>query len=227
MTWSTSLRYLIDLLFRRNGFRGEVSPANQNSPNKANEKPRLQIDLIDSNIAWKGVVLHCSATKDTQLDNWQSIVRYHTSYRVDYNIVTKEEFEQAKILRAGKSKPVLQRPWADVGYHGGIEMVDGVLKYQHGRSLNMTGAHAAVAGVSSEYNRTHIGICFVGDFETIPPSKELRDFCLSAIRTIMDKYGIAKENIIGHREVYDALGVPRQKTCPGSLWDMNSFREDL
>ena len=43
----------------------------------------------------------------------------------------------------------------------------------------------------------------------------------------MDAYNINRENVIGHREVFDALGVPRQKNCPGDMWDLDKFRNEL
>ena len=173
MNWLESFKYIVDSLFNRNGYRGEVSPdIKPKKPEEPEEKskPRADISLSDTDVAWEGIVWHHSATKDTTLDNWKSIVKYHTSYRMDGRIVSKEEFVKAK---TDGVKAYYQSRWRAVGYHGGVEWVDGVLKYQKGRPLNMTGAHSGVAGVSNAFNKTYIGLCAVGNFDKEPPSQEL------------------------------------------------------
>lgn len=156
--------------------------------------------------------------------DWDAIRKYHTSYRVDFNIVSKEEFERRLKAKDGKS---FQTPWRDVGYHGGTEWVDGKVIFAKGRPLNMIGAHAGVAGVSSQFNQDYIGLCAVGNFDTVLPKPEHWDFNLRLTRAFMDAFQIPAGHVIGHREVFDRLGVPRQKTCPGTGWDMDLFRSEL
>ncbi len=43
----------------------------------------------------------------------------------------------------------------------------------------------------------------------------------------MEAFAIPADHVIGHREVFDHLGVPRQKSCPGNAWDMGLFRSEL
>ena len=174
--------------------------------------------------AWKGIVWHHSASPDGQTRDWAGIVKYHTSFRVDFDIVSQEEFDRR--LNAGEGK-VFQRPWRDVGYHGGTEWVDGQVVFTWGRPLDQIGAHAGVKGCSNLFNTEYIGLCAIGDFDTAPPRPEHWDLNLQVTRALMQAFQISANRVIGHREVFDRLGVPRQKTCPGKAWDMDLFRKML
>lgn len=189
------------------------------------KKPKLNIviDTLNSR-QWKGIVWHHSASPDGETRDWDAIVRYHTSYRVDYNIVSKEEFEKRLTAKEGKS---FQIPWKAVGYHGGTEWADGKVIFNWGRPLSMIGAHSGVAGVSNQFNQDFIGLCALGNFENVSPKPEHWDFNLALTRAFMEAFSIPIKNIIGHREVFDQLNVPRQKSCPGSAWDMDLFRAEL
>lgn len=59
------------------------------------------------------IVVHHSATTDTDFNNWDSIRKYH----------------------------VEERGWNDIGYHAGIEIENGVFRIKYGRSLTVNGAH--------------------------------------------------------------------------------------
>ena len=64
------------------------------------------------------VILHCSATKDTDSLSWEAIRRYHVD----------------------------TLGWSDIGYHYGIEMYNGQLVYKRGRHPYTQGAHCKAAG---------------------------------------------------------------------------------
>lgn len=190
-------------------------------------KPKPKLDLvIDTSHSqkWDGIVWHHSFSPDTQTRNWDGIVKYHLAYKVDYVVVGKEEFDRRR--KSGEGK-VFQKPWKDVGYHGGTEWIDGKVVFHWGRPLRLTGAHAGVKGVSNKFNEVYIGFCAIGKFDEELPKQEHWDFNLRLTRAFMDAFQIPKEEVIGHREVFDRLGVPRQKTCPGRAWDMNLFRQNL
>ena len=188
-----------------------------------NPKLDIRIDIGRSR-SWKGIVWHHSASPDGMTRDWDGIVKYHTSYRVDFNIVTPQEFERLKAAGQGK---VFQKPWRDVGYHGGTERVNGQGVFNWGRPLSMAGAHAGVEGVSNSFNEDCVGLCAVGDFDKAPPRPEHWDFNLRLTRAFMEAFNIAPDRVIGHREVFDRLGMPRQKSCPGNAWDMDAFRREL
>lgn len=189
------------------------------------DKPKLSIQIDTSRSRpWKGVVWHHSATPDGAIRDWDGIVRFHTSHRVDFRVVSPEEFERRK--QAGQGK-VFQKPWKAVGYHGGTEWVNGQVVFNAGRPLSMAGAHAGVDGVSNSFNEDCLGLCAVGDFDPRAPHPDHWDFNLGLTRAFMEAFDIPADRVIGHREVFDRLGVPRQKTCPGTAWDMESFRRAL
>ncbi len=108
-------------------------------------EPILEIDPKNSR-PWKGLVWHCSATPDQVSRDWPAIVRYHKSFRVDYTPCSEAEFNRRLKAREGK---VFCRPWRDVAYHGGTELVNGEPVFHWGRPLTMIGAHAGVSGVSN------------------------------------------------------------------------------
>lgn len=189
----------------------------------SNEKLDLAIDVAASR-PWKGIVWHHSASPDSPGRDWPGIVKYHTSYRIDFNIVTPEEFERRRAAGDGK---VFQMPWLAVGYNGGTEWVGDEVVFNWGRPLNMVGAHSGVAGCSNIFNEEYLGFCSIGDFDAAPPRPEHWDFNLRLTRAFMGAFNIPASHVIGHREVFDRLGVPRQKSCPGSGWDMEQFRADL
>jgi len=107
--------------------------------------------------------------------------------------------------------------WADNGYHYGIELIDDHYEILAGRMLTETGAHCRQQGM----NQKSIGICFVGNFDLISPHRAQWDLGLKLVRSLMKIFGISKEHVCGHREfaVY--------KSCPGALFDVNRFREEL
>ncbi|OGS06053.1 MAG: hypothetical protein A3J70_08390 [Elusimicrobia bacterium RIFCSPHIGHO2_02_FULL_61_10] len=188
-------------------------------------QPKLDLAIDPSRSRpWKGIVWHHSASPDGVGRDWGAIVRYHTSYRVDFQIVTAEEFERRLKLGEGRS---FQKPWKSVGYHGGTELVNGAAVFNWGRPLVQIGAHAGVKDASNRFNEEYLGLCSIGDFDKAPPSPEHWDFNLRLTRSFMEAFRIPPSHVIGHREVFDRLGVPRQKSCPGRSWDMDTFRSEL
>lgn len=222
MNWLESLNYIIQA-FSKRGKKKPTPKTAIKTPPKEEKKPRILLDL-DTSYEWEGIVWHHSATRDTNYKDWDGIRKYHTSYRIDYNIVDRKEFTDA--LEEGR-KGVFQRPWSDIGYHGGVEMIEGAYEFTWGRPLRRTGAHAAVKGVSNFYNKKYIGMCAIGNYDAEEPPAEMWDLCLRVTRTLMDAYNIPGGNVIGHREVYGKLGVAVQKSCPGTQWNLEKFRDEL
>ena len=207
-----------------------ASSSSQVSTGAKNENSSMRMDAgivkIDKAISrpWKGIVWHHSASPDGAVRDWPGIVKYHTSYRVDFNIVTKDEYDRRLAAKQGKS---FLPPWRDVGYHGGIEMVDGHAMYAPGRPLSEIGAHAGVKNASNRFNTEYLGLCAIGNYDNIIPSEEIWILATVVTWELMRAFSIPATHVIGHREVYDLLGVPREKSCPGRFWDMEAFRKDL
>lgn len=193
--------------------------------NVAVPKPKadLVIDKATSHV-WKGIVWHHSASPDGQTRDWDGIVKYHTSYRIDFDTVSRETYERRLKVHDGK---VFQLPWKSVGYHGGTEWVGDRVVFTGGRSLDQIGAHAGVKGASNLFNTEYLGLCAIGNFDVAPPKPEHWDFNLQVTRKFMEAFNIPASHVIGHREVFERLGVPVQKSCPGKAWDLNLFRSLL
>ena len=187
-------------------------------------REKLALEIPADSQPWKGLVLHHSASPDGQIRDWDGIRKYHTSYRVDFKMVTKVEFMHLLEIKDGT---VFQGAWSDIGYHWGVERVENQLQAIPGRPMAKIGAHSAVKGASGMFNVKYIGFCVVGNYDVSAPDKELWEFCLKAVRTFMEHFRFPSGHVIGHREVFQKLGVPVQKSCPGKAWNMETFRRDL
>ncbi len=139
------------------------------------------------------IVIHHSLTKDGQIVDWQAIRDYHVNHL----------------------------HWRDVGYHYGIELLNGRYEIIKGRLDTEMGAHAL------GFNDMSIGICLIGNYDAITPSEaalyQLRRLC----RSLMAIHRLTPADVIGHWETYARRGVIPQKTCPGKLFDMDAFRKSL
>jgi len=104
--------------------------------------------------------------------------------------------------------------WTDIGYHIIIENQRGMVNAILGRMLNEAGAHCI------GMNWKSIGICMVGNFDETNPPWAILDKCRRVCRSLMQIYNIPKENVHGHREY-------ATKSCPGTLFDLDAFKDDL
>lgn len=191
-------------------------------PQPAKIMPAVVFNVPEKTLAWKGIVWHHSATMDGTANDWESIRRYHMSWRVNGNIVSEAEYYRA----ATSSRNHCEKPWSDIGYHLGIEREGGILRVKLGRAWDRPGAHAGFPG-NNNYNNTFLGCCVIGNFDTVPPDAETMEMCLAVTRQLMESFGIGTENVLGHREAYDRVGTPRLKNCPGIAWNLDVFRSRL
>jgi len=148
---------------------------------------------------WEYIVIHHSFTKDSKTVSWPAIRGYH--------------------------KDTLG--WSDIGYHFGVEIIDDAVEVLVGRPCTLAGAHAKEMGM----NKRGLGICVVGNFDKEAPSGAVWRASQRLTRALMDTFTIPKEKVIGHREVGLMAGFDWQrseyKTCPGRLFDMESYRATL
>lgn len=151
------------------------------------------------------VVIHHSLTKDGQVVDWNAIRKYH-----------KETLG-----------------WNDIGYHFGVERVDGALTTQMGRPVDFAGAHTKEMGM----NYKSIGICVVGNFDEVAPDWMMVNYLRDLIYALTANYPIPVQNVIGHRDVglmagYDwrrigPTGIREYKTCPGILFPLHGLQIEL
>lgn len=132
------------------------------------------------------IIVHCSAGSDHETFDWDQIFDWH----------------------------VIQKGWDYVGYHFGVEQVDGEFYTMVGRPLTREGAHCR----AEHMNPRALGICVVGNFDMIEPEPALYRYLADRlIAPLMDVYGIPLNNVLLHRD------VENKKTCPG----MNFIKSDL
>jgi hypothetical protein len=137
---------------------------------------------------WQGIMLHHSATKDTPGVDREQFKRYHMKVR----------------------------RWDDIGYHGVIEEVNGVYIPIGGRPAYMNGAHcpARVNGVSM--NRTHLGLCFAGNFDLFEMPEEqvivgARQIASWCVMNDIETTAITRHNLW------------RDTDCPGKLFPFDDI----
>ena len=160
----------------------------------------------------EAIVLHHSATKDGTTVSWEAIRRYHTSYKLAGNIIDPAQVHA--LVAAGM--PV-EKPWSDIGYHFGIELIGDRYQILTGRMMTVTGAHCT----QQQMNRRALGICFVGNFDLAPVPVEQLALGMRLVRSLMDLLNIGLGGVYGHRE------LATYKSCPGRLFDLKQFRTDL
>ncbi len=138
------------------------------------------------------IILHHSATKDSGTVSWNAIRRYHVN----------------------------ECAWAEIGYHFGIEHIadsgdpQGSYEILLGRMIDQNGAH------TTGQNGQAIGICFVGNYDEVEPSKEMLWQGVKLCAWLCRQLIIDPTQIFGHREFAN-------KTCPGNLFDVERFKQEV
>jgi hypothetical protein len=130
-----------------------------------------------------GIVIHHSLTKDGQTVDWDGIKHYHMQ----------------------------EKGWSDIGYHAGVERINGELTTLTGRPIDMVGAHTI------GHNDT-LGICIVGNFDQAPPDEELLTYAAQVTAGYLRLAGLPVESIHRHHEY-------AEKSCPGKLFPWEHFIE--
>jgi len=157
------------------------------------------------------IMLHHSFTKDSKTVSWDDITRFHTSYRHNGDIITAQEYADMKALGyAG-----LEKPWADVGYHAGVEDTGDSVEAFLGRDW----LKDAAACPQGNMNSRALHVCIIGNYDLVAPSDEhLRVLVKRVIQPWQRLFGIDADGIVGHRDYNPA------KSCPGALFDIDKVR---
>lgn len=135
------------------------------------------------------IIVHCSATEDGRTLSWDDIRRFH----------------------------IFGNGWSNIGYHFGIEEVEGKYMLLQGRRPDTEGAHCRAAG----RNHDSLGVCLVGDFHNrpVPPAKY--QVLVKFLAELALMFHIPPDKIKGHREYESG------KTCPGLAIDLDVLRDDV
>jgi hypothetical protein len=110
--------------------------------------------------------------------------------------------------------------WKDIGYHFGVEKVGEKYQVMGGRTLKQAGSHAV------GFNTSGIGVCMIGDFDNEAPPVLQWLKGIELCQQINRFFG-HRLKIIGHRDTYEMLGRPVQKTCPGKMFDIGAFSRSV
>lgn len=138
---------------------------------------------------WTHILIHHSATDDSGSVSWGAIEDYHTK----------------------------TNGWRDIGYHFGVERINGRLYALVGRGLNEAGAHCYQQGM----NDKAIGICVVGEFDKVAPDAETVDFLMRRLVIPLQKqFNIPAKNVMFHRDF-------APKTCPGTMFTKDLIAKGL
>lgn len=105
----------------------------------------------------------------------------------------------------------------DIGYHFGIEQIGVFPEILIGRMWDERGAHCKQGGM----NNRSLGICFVGNYDLNPVPWGLWQRGIDLCRRLMDTFQIPVANVISHHS------VAPHKTCPGLLFSVDAFRQEL
>lgn len=129
----------------------------------------------------RGIVIHHSLTKDGKTIDWNGIKRYH----------------------------MREKGWVDIGYHAGVERINGVLTSLTGRPVDMQGAHCVG-------HNDCIGICIVGNFDLAPPDDETLRYAAALTAGYLRMFSLPVTSIHRHHD-YAA------KSCPGTKFPWAAF----
>ena len=107
-----------------------------------------------------------------------------------------------------------ERQWDGIGYHFFIS-ANGIV-YQ------LRGIDEAKVPHALGFNDNSIAICISGNFSENECPELQWEIALELVRGLMEKYGLTSDDVKGHRELPN-----NPEECPGILFDMKKFREDL
>ncbi len=141
----------------------------------------------------------------------------HPRFIIIHHSLTKDSITIS--WNAIRRHHIYEKGWMDIGYHFGIELI-GSDNYEilMGRMLNEQGAHCRDKGM----NRKSLGVVLVGDFDSrkVPDRQWRKTCCL--VRSLMELFNIDSNKVLGHGEL-----TSDNRTCPGSLFDMDTFRKEI
>lgn len=167
------------------------------------------LDTVKRN--WEFIILHHSATPDGNfLSDFDAIKRFHMSYRLKGDIITKEKAEQ---LIAQGQRVIL--PWVDIAYHFILEYDGGKFVIKQGRDLETSGAHCV------GMNGKGIGICVVGNYDVVEPTDEQLEIISNVCTELVCRFKIPVQNIKPHH-FYAAW-----KSCPGNKFPWMKFAKQI
>ncbi len=112
--------------------------------------------------------------------------------------------------------------WEGVGYDfvigNGTDSADGEVEVTFRWHRQMVGAHCKTPG--NWANKNAVGICLVGNFDHMTPSKHQMASLARLVQFLQTRYHIPGARIYGH----GAVPGTRSTDCPGTRFSMNALR---
>lgn len=156
------------------------------------------------------IVLHHSATKDSETVSFDDIERFHTSWRFEGVEITPEEAKQ--FIAEGESPTP---PWQDIGYHYAVENIDGSYYAVVGRPEFRDGAAVKEGNI----NRRGLHVVCIGDFDKVEPEAAMLEVLVKRILIpLCIRHNISWDAIVPHSQ------FAPYKTCPGKLFPLARVR---
>lgn len=112
------------------------------------------------------------------------------------------------------------RGWEAPGYHFAFHPDGEPMAL---RPIWNVGAHASTGG----FNGRSLALAWTGSFEDEPPTEAAWSAMVEMVAVLAHTYDVPLSGVMGHREVYDAVGARRLKTCPGMAVDLDKLRADV
>lgn len=115
--------------------------------------------------------------------------------------------------------------WRDIGYHYGVELIGDRFYVMLGRPED----EIAAAVKEAEMNVRGIHVCFVGNYDDLPPALSMIEVAVRRVLLpVMHRHGIGADKVIGHRDAGLMAGFDwrkgQYKTCPGKAFDLDIVR---
>lgn len=110
------------------------------------------------------------------------------------------------------------RGWRDIGYHYGVEKTNDGWIAMVGRPEE----DDAAACKEGFMNHMAVHICCVGNYDQIEPPEEMLQVLIGRLVVpLLKRYHLTEKQVLFHRE------YAPYKSCPGTKWDLEKFREKV
>lgn len=108
--------------------------------------------------------------------------------------------------------------WKDIGYNWGFELIQGHYYSLVGRDVTQE----AAACKEGRMNQLAEHLCWVGNFDEEKPSETGKIILIKRlVIPILKRLKIGPSQIVGHNQ------YATYKSCPGKLFDLESFRHQV
>lgn len=161
------------------------------------------------------LMLHHSLTEDGQTVSWGAIEEFHRSWKLVEANGSRRAVSEADAMQSKAHGMRVESPWSDIGYHAGVELVNGRYYAMLGRSAH----RQAAACPQGDMNILALHVCCVGNYDLHVPTDEMLYVLKNRVLLPwMNQFGITAEKIVGHHD-YNAA-----KSCPGKLFDIQRIK---